>query len=86
MMLLKGNFAEYTATEFEWLLKEIIEAAGSEFYQDTLLEHFIAVTEHPEGSDLIFYPADGKTQTPGKIIQRIVGWRAANGRAGLKGG
>ncbi|MGF6590902.1 bacteriocin immunity protein [Pseudomonas sp. 2835] len=86
MMLLHSGFADYTATEFELLIENIIEAAGNELYQDTLLEHFIAVTEHPEGSDLIFYPASGQEPTPQKIMKQILEWRVANGRPGLKVG
>lgn len=52
----KKQFIEYTESEFLDLLADIIEVNGSEEYQDQLLEHFIQITEHPLGSDLIYYP------------------------------
>ncbi|WP_433887367.1 bacteriocin immunity protein [Pseudomonas vranovensis] len=44
------------------------------------------MTQHPEGSDLIFYPAGGQEPTPQKIMKQILEWRVANGRPGLKVG
>ncbi|RWU22199.1 bacteriocin immunity protein [Pseudomonas alkylphenolica] len=83
-MKLKASISDYTPTEFKLVIREIINATGSESYQDELLEHFIDITEHPDGSDLIFYPANGKAGTPEQILEHIVQWRAANDKLGFK--
>ncbi|NMT56124.1 bacteriocin immunity protein, partial [Vibrio parahaemolyticus] len=53
-------------------------------YQDELLENFIAITEHPEGSDLIYYPEnpeDGKSES---IVRIVKEWRLSQGLPGFK--
>lgn len=82
-MNLKSRFEDYTESEFVELVKEICSAKGGESYQDKLLEHFISISEHPEGSDLIFY-SDDVDATPEKIVASIKSWRKANGMSGLK--
>ncbi len=52
-MDLKNRFEDYTEAEFTHLVSEICSAEGGDSYQDKLLENFIAVTQHPDGSDLI---------------------------------
>lgn len=66
-MKLKPRFENYTEAELMQLVSEICSAEGSEVSQDGLLENFIAVTEHPEGSDLIYYSNDDDA-TPEKVI------------------
>ncbi len=51
------DITNYTESEFLELLNNIINAEGTDQYQDELLENFIATTGHPDGSDLIYYPA-----------------------------
>lgn len=64
-------------------MSEICSAKGGEAYQDNLLENFISVSEHPEGSDLIFYSED-KDATPAKIVAAVKAWRKAHGKRGFK--
>lgn len=45
---------------------------------------FEQLTEHPAGSDLIYYPESGVDNTPGGIVKTIKEWRAANGKSGFK--
>ena len=54
--------------------------------QDDNLEHFISVTEHPSGSDLIYYPEGNNDGSPEAVIKEIKEWRAANGKSGFKQG
>jgi len=82
-MELKGQFSDYTEAEFLDLLVDIVEANGSEEYQDQLLEHFIQITEHPLGSDLIYYPENPADATPERIVEIVKDWRARNGLPGL---
>lgn len=56
---------------------------------DTEEEHVAAIlafkslSEHPYGSDLIFYPKSGKSG-PIAVVQEVKEWRAANGKPGFK--
>ena len=82
-MKLKPRFEDYTEAEFIQLVSEICSVEGSEAYQDELLENFIAVTEHPEGSDLIYYSDDDAT--PEKVLATVRAWRESEGLPDLKG-
>ncbi|AWA98991.1 TPA: bacteriocin immunity protein [Vibrio harveyi] len=83
-MRLHDRLEDYTEFEFLELLNTIISAEGSDEYQDELLENFIATTEHPEGSDLIYYPEnpeDGKSES---IVRIVKEWRLSQGLPGFK--
>ncbi|EME2277345.1 bacteriocin immunity protein [Salmonella enterica] len=83
-MELKKSISDYTEAEFKKIIEVIINCEGDEKTQDDNLEFFIRVTEHPSGSDLIYYPEgdnDGSTEA---IIKEIKEWRAANGKPGFK--
>ncbi|MEX0439594.1 bacteriocin immunity protein [Providencia rettgeri] len=59
-MELKNNITDYTESEFLKLLTIICNAdTASEEEQIKFVTHFEKVTEHPSGSDLIYYPEDG---------------------------
>ncbi|MNO03124.1 Colicin-E7 immunity protein [compost metagenome] len=66
------------------MIKEICSAAGTEDYQDELLENFIEVTGNPAASDWIYYPEDGEDDSPNGILQTVKAWRAAQGLRGFK--
>lgn len=83
-MNLKPRFEDYTEAEFNQLVSEICSAEGNEAYQDELLENFIAVTEHPDGSDLIYYNDDDDL-TPEKIVATVRSWRMSAGLSDFKG-
>lgn len=82
-MNLKPRFEDYTEAEFTQLVIEICSAEGNEEYQDELLDNFIAVSEHPEGSDLIYY-SDDDNLTPEKIVTTVREWRKIEGLPDLK--
>jgi hypothetical protein len=82
-MDLKHSFDEYTEAEFTLLVSKIFSAEGGECYQDALLENFIAVTEHPDGSDLIYYSGDDDL-TPEKVVTTLREWRKRAGLSDLK--
>lgn len=82
-MNIKSKFEDYTEAEFTKLVSEICSAKGVEAYQDKLLENFISVSEHPEGSDLIYYSED-EDATPEKIVAAVKAWRKAHGKCGFK--
>lgn len=82
-MDLKNRFEDYTEAEFTHLVSEIFSAEGSDSYQDELLENFIAVTKHPDGSDLIYYNYDDDL-TPEKVVETVVEWRKKAGLSELR--
>lgn len=81
----KINITEYTEAEFLALVTKICNA---DF--DTEQKHteavllFKQITEHPDGSDLIFYPKPGQDDSPEGIVKTVKLWRAANGKSGFK--
>lgn len=77
MTSLKASITDYSEGEFLKLIEEICSATGDEEYQDDLLENFILVSEHPAGSDLIYYPESG-IASPREILETVVKWRRSN--------
>jgi hypothetical protein len=49
-----------------------------------LVFHFEKVSEHPTGSDPIFYPEDEADDSPEGVTRIVKEWRAANGLPGFK--
>ncbi|MEN4240792.1 bacteriocin immunity protein [Serratia marcescens] len=84
----KNTISEYTETEFLNFVRKICKASGYKTEND----HTIAVlkfenlTEHPDGSDLIYYPKDGQDDSPEGIVKEVKEWRAKNGKPGFKQG
>ncbi|EAA5545881.1 bacteriocin immunity protein [Salmonella enterica] len=87
-MELKNSISDYTEAEFIEFMKEIDKenVAETDDKLDLLLNHFEQVTEHPDGTDLIYYAASDAESTPEAITKKIKEWRAANGKPGFKQG
>ncbi|TPW37275.1 bacteriocin immunity protein, partial [Mixta tenebrionis] len=49
-----------------------------------LVFEFERLTEHPDGSDLIFYPRDDREDSPEGVVKEVKEWRANNGKPGFK--
>ncbi|WP_434703844.1 bacteriocin immunity protein [Pseudomonas sp. Z1-12] len=45
------------------------------------LHHPRYISEHPSGSDLLYYPEAGKSG-PEAVVKEVKEWRAANGKPG----
>ncbi|MEE4671034.1 bacteriocin immunity protein [Pseudomonas alliivorans] len=84
--LLKNSFSEYTEAEFIELLEELAneDEAETDDRADLLLLHFEKISEHPAGSDLIYYPESGADNSPEGVTQIVKEWRAAQGLPGFK--
>jgi len=82
-MKFKPGFENYTEAEFTSLVQEIFNAQGGEAYQDELIEHVCSLSEHPEGSDLIFYNDDDDL-TPEKVVATMREWRKGQGLADFR--
>ncbi|ENB8274007.1 bacteriocin immunity protein, partial [Escherichia coli] len=48
-------------------------------YLDTLVDHFIKITEHPKKGDLIFYPNSPEDGKPENILKIVKEWRRSQG-------
>ena len=81
---------DYTESEFLEFLREFFEGGedlmADEFdkYMIERVKHFERVTEHPDRSDVIFYPKEGCVSTPEDVLRVIKEWRAANNKPGFK--
>ncbi|MEH5911471.1 bacteriocin immunity protein, partial [Escherichia coli] len=53
---------------------------------DKLVDEFRRLAEHPDGSDLIYYPRDDREDSPEGIVKEVKEWRAKNGKPGFKQG
>ncbi|HGC8049047.1 TPA: bacteriocin immunity protein [Yersinia enterocolitica] len=79
------NLSDYTEQEFLSFLKDIYyDAYPSEAENDEAILRFEELTEHPDGSDLIYYPNDDREDSPEGILAEIKRWRAENGKPGFK--
>ncbi|WP_226945655.1 bacteriocin immunity protein [Pseudomonas sp. EggHat1] len=83
---MKQKFSDYTEAEFIQLLRELFkeDASDTDERADALLLHFEKVSEHPDGSDLIYYPETGADNSPEGITRTVKDWRTANGLPGFK--
>ena len=79
------NISDYTEAEFLEFLNKICRfeyTTEKKLIRAVLL--FDELTEHPDGSDLIYYADSDEDSTPEAIIEKVKVWRAANGKPGFK--
>ena len=76
---------EMTREEFLGLLKEIFDVKENRDVHDELIDQFEDLSQHPDGSDLIFYPENPEDSTPERIAEIVEEWRARKGLPGFKG-
>lgn len=76
---------EYTEAEFLLLVTKICDSVfSSEEEQINAVLEFEALTEHPDGSDLIYYAPSNAEAAPEVIIKKVKEWRAENGKPGFR--
>lgn len=81
----KKRISDYSETEFLEFVRGIFNPANSSESEDVEnVLYFEEITEHPDGSDLIFYPSKTREDTPEGVVKEIKEWRAANGKPGFK--
>lgn len=79
------KISDYSEPEFLAFVRELWDfSKRSEAEDEVLVDEFERLTEHPDGSDLIFYPGDHREDSPEGIVQEVKVWRAANGKPGFK--
>ena len=90
MSMFKEQLEDYTEAEFLIFLREFfdysvaLEGDALSQYTDRLVDHFELVTEHPDRSDVIFYPKEGQEDSPAGILKEVKEWRARNNKPGFK--
>ncbi|WP_145537815.1 bacteriocin immunity protein [Yersinia kristensenii] len=84
-MELKKELTDYTENEFLELINLLfIGEFSSEEEHDELVNHIVKITEHPNGTDILYYPEVGVEDSPEGVIEFIKKWRAENGKPGFK--
>lgn len=83
---MKKTISDFTEVEFITFINTVLAANTSpDEILDPLLFEFERLSEHPAGSDLIYWPEDmSKTPTAESITETVKKWREANGLPGFK--
>lgn len=78
--MIKNKLEEYTEAEFLAFLNTIFnDDYDTEQQTDDAVSEFERLTQHPDGSDLIFYPNDNDDDSPEGVLARVKKWRSENG-------
>ncbi|PTT32198.1 bacteriocin immunity protein [Pseudomonas sp. HMWF021] len=89
-MIFKDNLEDYTEVEFLEFLRALYEERddmSADDYDAFIIkgvEHFERVTQHPDRSDVIFYPKDGQESTPEGVLRVVKDWLALSDKRGFK--
>ncbi|MGR6956288.1 bacteriocin immunity protein [Klebsiella aerogenes] len=85
MMDEKKSISDFTEAEFLAFVKKIFNPNTTTEDEDVqnVLE-FERLTEHPDGSDVIFYPPKDREDSPEGVVKEVKEWRAKNGKPGFK--
>lgn len=90
MIILKKMLQDYSELEFTELLNEFYanpkNLQGEQYraHIEKLADHFDAIVDHPDKSDLIYFPAPGVEDTPEGVISVIKTWLRENGKPGFR--
>ncbi|WP_332405497.1 bacteriocin immunity protein [Vibrio metschnikovii] len=77
---MKSTITEYTEADFLKLVVDICKVnVSSEKEHNALVMHFCDITQHPDGSDLIYYPENPEDGTPENIVKIVKEWRLSQG-------
>ncbi len=86
--MFKEKLQDYTEDEFLNFLGGLrssmkdgksLKGKELEMYWDSLVDHFIEITQHPLMSDLIYYPAKKGDDEPENILKIVKEWRRSQG-------
>lgn len=84
-MSFKNKLEEYTESEYKTLIQRLFDGDySSEKELDKIVEIVVMTSEHPSGSDILYFPEDGIEDSPEGVLYVIKQWRAANGKPGFK--
>lgn len=79
------EISDYTEEEFLDFVRKLFDVGSTTEAEDiqNILE-FKRLTEHPDGSDLIYYPREDREDSPEGVVLEVKEWRQANGKSGFK--
>lgn len=79
------TIADYTEADFLEFVKKLFDVQSTTEDEDIdNIFEFKKISEHPAGSDLIYYPIEGREDTPEGVVKEVKEWRAAAGKPGFK--
>ncbi|EGQ9120265.1 TPA: bacteriocin immunity protein [Vibrio parahaemolyticus] len=83
---MKNSITDFSEVEFLQFVEEIFKenVSDTDDVLDELLEQFEDITQHPDGTDLIYYPETPEDGTPENIVRIVKEWRLAQGLACFK--
>ncbi|WP_219854593.1 bacteriocin immunity protein [Pseudomonas japonica] len=71
------------ATVLNGIVANMTDPEGDDSRLDELVLEFERISEHPEGSNLMFWPKPGADTSINGIIAEVERWRLENGLPGL---
>ena len=84
-MNFKNKFEEYTESEYTSLINRLVVGDySSEKEHDAIIDNIVSTSEHPNGTDILYYPEPGVEDSPAGVLEAIKQWRTANGKTGFK--
>lgn len=84
-MNLKNKLEDYTESEFKALILRLFKGDySSEEELEEIVENIVNTSEHPNGSNILYFPEEGVEDSPDGVLSTIKQWRAANGKPGFK--
>ena len=79
------KYEDYTEFDYMNLIHRLFKGDySSEKELDEIVELIVDAAEHPAGSNVLYYPAEGVEDSPEGVLKTIKDWRAANGKPGFK--
>ncbi|MFL1455561.1 bacteriocin immunity protein [Marinobacter sp. GN3S48] len=81
MKLEKNRLNDYSEQEFLEILKEFWDGDISEAEEDEFVQRFNELVEHPDKSDLIFYPSGNRDDSPEGVVDELKRWYREQGKA-----
>ncbi len=84
---MKNAITDFSEVEFLQFVEEIFKenVSDTDDVLDELLEQFEDITQHPDGTDLIYYPETPEDGTPESIVRIVKEWRLSQGLSCFKG-
>ncbi|EHJ9984842.1 bacteriocin immunity protein [Vibrio parahaemolyticus] len=77
---MQQNITDYSEIEFLQLIKDIcVDTYATEKEHIAAVMLFEKLAEHPDGSDLIYYPESPENGTPENIVRIVKQWRQSKG-------
>lgn len=80
----KNTLSDYTEAEFVEFVRWFLKGGTTEAEDADHMDEFIRLTEHPQGTNLIFRPSPGREDSPEGVVQEVKQWREASGKPGFK--